>query len=277
MTTFKFRRFKPEDNIRVCEVFARSLSDLLLRAGDEALVDLEDPQDWQRFWDRRKALFNHLSRTGDSWLAEDNQRIVGYARSICRDGLRLVLNERLGLRRALGIVVAIVGIICLTGEPKIQDAWPYALLVVEGAFMFAFGQVLLKRLSHVGGHKLIAWVAVCSAPQLFLASWIFEHNQLEAIRAASTTVWFPVFYMAVIMTAIGYGLWYRLLRRYELNQVVPFLLIEPLAAVIGGMLFLGEQLTVIIVIGGVIIAGVAVIVIERNPFASKNLKRGQSD
>ena len=88
MTTFKFRRFKPEDNIRVCEVFARSLSDLLLRAGDEALVDLEDPQDWQRFWDRRKALFNHLSRTGDSWLAEDNQRIVGYARSICRDGLR---------------------------------------------------------------------------------------------------------------------------------------------------------------------------------------------
>ena len=49
MTTFKFRRFKPEDNIRVCEVFARSLSDLLLRAGDEALVDLEDPQDWQRF------------------------------------------------------------------------------------------------------------------------------------------------------------------------------------------------------------------------------------
>ena len=187
----------------------------------------------------------------------------------------LVLNERLGLRRALGIVVAIVGIICLTGEPKIQDAWPYALLVVEGAFMFAFGQVLLKGLSHVGGYKLVTWIAVCSAPQLFLASWIFEHDQLDAIRNASNAVWFAVFYMAVIMTAVGYGLWYRLLRRYELNQVVPFLLIEPLAAVLGGVLFLGEQLTVIIVVGGiVIISGVAVIVIERNPFGSKKASRG---
>lgn len=88
MTTVKFRRFKPEDNIRVCEVFARSISDFLLRAGDEALVDFEDPKDWQRFWDRRKSLFNHLSHTGDNWLAEHNQRIVGYARSICRGGLR---------------------------------------------------------------------------------------------------------------------------------------------------------------------------------------------
>ena len=185
----------------------------------------------------------------------------------------LVFNERLGIRRAIGIMVAIIGIACLTGEPKIQDAWPYALLVVEGAFMFGFGQILLKRLSHVGGFRLIGWVAVCSAPQLFRASWVFEHDQIQAVKSASSVVWFAVFYMAVIMTAVGYGIWYRLLRRYEVNQMVPFLLIEPLAAVLGGVLFLGEQLTAMIMIGGVvIITGVAVIVIERNPFIGGRTK-----
>ena len=162
----------------------------------------------------------------------------------------LVFNERLGLRRAIGIVVAIVGVACLTGEPKIQEAWPYAVLVAEAAFMFAFGQVLLKGLSHVGGFRLIAWIAICAAPQLFVVSWLFEEGQIEAIRSAGSIVWFAVFYMAVIMTAVGYGMWYRLLRRYEVNQMVPFLLIEPLAAVVGGVLFLGERLTLLIVVGG---------------------------
>ena len=184
-----------------------------------------------------------------------------------------IFNERLGWRRATGIIVAIVGVTCLTGEPKIQHDWVYALLVVEGAFMFAFGQVLLKGLSHVGGFRLISWVAVCSAPQLFLVSWLFERDQLLAITTATSVVWFAVFYMAVIMTAVGYGLWYRLLRRYKVNQMVPFLLIEPLAAVLGGVLFLGEQLTALVVLGGVvIISGVATIVIEHNPFSYNRSK-----
>jgi hypothetical protein len=40
-------------------------------------------------WDRRRSLYEHLATTSDRWVvAEDDRRVVGYARSIRRDGER---------------------------------------------------------------------------------------------------------------------------------------------------------------------------------------------
>jgi O-acetylserine/cysteine efflux transporter len=73
-------------------------------------------------------------------------------------------------------------------------------------------------------------------------------------------VWTTVLYLGLVMTALGYGIWYHLLACYDANQVLPFLLLLPVTAVAGGVLFLGETLTFNIAVGGVVaILGVAVI------------------
>jgi O-acetylserine/cysteine efflux transporter len=122
---------------------------------------------------------------------------------------------------------------------------------------------MVKRLGHVGGFTLIAWVAVVATPQLFIASWIFEEGQLEAIRSAGPLVWAVVAYLGLVMTAVGYAMWYRLLGFYDVTQVMPFLLLIPVAGVVGGVVVLGESLTAALVLGGaIVIAGVACIVVE---------------
>ena len=63
------------------------------------------------------------------------------------------------------------------------------------------------------------------------------------------------------MTALGYGIWYHLLKKYDVNQVVPFLLLLPVTSILGAVLFLGERPSIRILIGGaVVITGVALIV-----------------
>jgi O-acetylserine/cysteine efflux transporter len=62
------------------------------------------------------------------------------------------------------------------------------------------------------------------------------------------------------MTAGGYALWYRLVGRYRLSQVMPFTLLVPVTSVAGGIVMLGERLTVNVALGGLIImAAVAAI------------------
>jgi O-acetylserine/cysteine efflux transporter len=69
-----------------------------------------------------------------------------------------------------------------------------------------------------------------------------------------------VLYLGLVMTAFGYALWYHLLGRNDVNQVMPFLLLLPVTAVAGGVLFLDETLTSNIVAGGALaIGGVAII------------------
>jgi O-acetylserine/cysteine efflux transporter len=67
--------------------------------------------------------------------------------------------------------------------------------------------------------------------------------------------------MGIVMTALGYGIWYHLLKKYDVNQVVPFLLLLPVTSIVGAVLFLGERPSIRILIGGaVVITGVAIIV-----------------
>jgi O-acetylserine/cysteine efflux transporter len=178
----------------------------------------------------------------------------------------LFLNDRLGWRRAFGMVLAFVGVALIAGEPRVgQDLMPL-FLVISGAFVWAIGQVMVKALGPFGGFTLIAWVAVFAAPQLFVSSWLVEEGQIEAIRNADWRGWAVVIYLGLVMTAIGYAIWYRLLALYQINQVMPFLLLLPVTSVSGSILILGERLSLTVAAGGaIVIAGVAIIIVQRLP------------
>ena len=176
------------------------------------------------------------------------------------------LKERPGIRKWAGIGLAFCGVALISGSPKLDNAWIPLFLVVGGAMSWALGQILVRVLKDIDGLTLVAWVAVFAAPQLFFMSFIFEHDQIAAIYSADLTVWGAVIYLGLIMTATGYYLWYTLVRRHPINVVAPFLLLLPVFAIIGSVLFLGEKLSTQIIAGGIIVLfGVGIIIVERRP------------
>ena len=138
-------------------------------------------------------------------------------------------------------------------------------LVMGGAFTWAAGQIMIKTLGgRVGGFTLITWVAVFGTPQLFLSSWLFEDGQMVAIASAGWIAWGTVLYMGLAMTALGYAIWYHLLAKYEVTQVVPFLLLVPVMVIASSMVILGETLSLTEAVGSaIVIGGVAVIIIRK--------------
>jgi len=175
----------------------------------------------------------------------------------------VVFGERLGPRRVLGMLVAFAGIYLITGEPRIRGHELGVALVLGGAFFWACGQMIVRKLGPIGGMTAIAWISIFAAPQLFAASALVEQGQLAALAGAPPSVWATVVYLGLVMTAVGYTCWYHVLGRYEVNQVAPFLLLIPVTSVAGGALLLDEPLTPTILMGGsVVLAGVALLLIE---------------
>ena len=177
----------------------------------------------------------------------------------------LFLKEQPTVLKWLGIGLAFSGVALIAGEPRLGGAWLSMLLVIGGAFTWAIGQVLVRTLKSIDGLTVTAWVAVCATPQLFVMSAVFESGHVEAVRSAGWVVWGAVVYLGLVMTALGYGMWYTLVRRHEVHMVAPFLLLLPVFAVIGSVIFLGEELTLRSLAGGaIVIAGVALIVLEKD-------------
>jgi O-acetylserine/cysteine efflux transporter len=178
----------------------------------------------------------------------------------------IFLRERLTFRMIAGMAVAFVGLLIVAGEPKIRGQEVAMLMVLGGAFTWSVGQVMVRSMGEIGGFVMITGVALFAAPQLFVASWLFEDNQVDAILNAGPVVWIAVVYMGLAMTAIAYAIWYGLLGRYPVNNVAPFLLLLPVVIATEGAVFLGEAMTWQTLAGGaLILAGVAVITFAHAP------------
>jgi O-acetylserine/cysteine efflux transporter len=66
-----------------------------------------------------------------------------------------------------------------------------------------------------------------------------------------------------------------MMRRFSLNQVMPFTLLVPIFGVLSGVLFLGDHLTRLMLLGAALtIAGIGIIVLRRPRIAAQATKGG---
>lgn len=169
-------------------------------------------------------------------------------------------RERMAPRQMVGMAVAFVGVYVLGGDPAAAPELPYLLSVVASAFALALAVALIKRLGPMSLFTLNAWVSLLSAPQLMLASLAFEDDHMQVLAVADWRGWGAVVFMATLVTIVSHGLYYHLVRKYDLNRVVPLTLLTPVAAVALAVAILDETLTARLIIGGMLtVVGVAMI------------------
>ena len=76
------------------------------------------------------------------------------------------------------------------------------------------------------------------------------------------------------MVGIGYGAWYWLLKRYAVNQVMPFMLLMPVFGVASGAAFLDEPVTLVLVAGAALtILGIGIILVRRPKLVAPEAER----
>lgn len=170
----------------------------------------------------------------------------------------ILLKEKLGLTRALGMGFAFLGVFIIAGEPRLDGHIDSVILLVAGSTVWAVAQIMISRLKGLSGITILAWVAIMATPQMLIASLIIEDGQWQAITSASLVDWSIIFYLAFIMTVVGYSVWYHLLSSVDVSKVSPFLMLLPITSIIAGMILLDEKLTLSMIIGGLMImTGVA--------------------
>jgi len=185
-------------------------------------------------------------------------------------------SERLGWRRLTGMAIAFAGVVLIAGEPRLEGNLLPLFLVITAACVWAFANILIKRLGDdVGVWPLNGWIALLAVPQTALLSALTEENQIAAIIAGGWELAAWIVYQALLVTVFGYGVWYSCMRRYSVNQVMPFTLLVPLFGVLSGVVFFDDRLTWPMIVGGIgTILGVAIITIRRPRVLAPSTKAG---
>ncbi len=165
----------------------------------------------------------------------------------------IFLHERVGKRLSAALLLGILGALVLSFAS--QDlSFKYLtgpLAVILSAFAYSVFAVASKPLvMKYGAFWTAAWAAVLGTAMILpLTSGGFV-GQVESISLAA---WLSVVYLAVGSTVIGYLIFYALVSSKAVSSLSVQLYLVPLVSVVGGVLILGENISVTTVLGGAIL------------------------
>ena len=189
-------------------------------------------------------------------LAENTASIAVFSKLEVPFALLLgvfLLGERMDVARIAGVCIAMIGAVIITFDPAAFDDVPALFWMAVSCGFSAYGFIQIRRLGKIHPLAIVAWVSVVSAPILLLTSSIYESGHLDVVQSATWSGWVALIYTAVMSSVVANSGLYFLLQRYPVNLVTPFGLLSPIFAVIGGILFLDDVLTLGLIVGGILI------------------------
>ncbi|HET6857709.1 MAG TPA: EamA family transporter [Streptomyces sp.] len=177
----------------------------------------------------------------------------------------LFLGERPGRTRALGMAVALGGIVVAAVDEGGSGPLLGFALIVAAAACWGVSNVLTRRASAPDALNFMVWVSVVPVLPLLALSLLLEGPDagLAAVRSLDWAGAGAIGYVAWVTTVFGFGAWGYLLRRYPASSVAPFSLLVPVFGMSSAALFLGETMTPLrwcaaaLLVGGVALASFA--------------------
>ncbi|WP_329195367.1 MULTISPECIES: EamA family transporter [unclassified Streptomyces] len=154
----------------------------------------------------------------------------------------LVLRERPGAVRVLGMGVALAGIAVAAVDEGTSGPVAGFPLVVAAAACWGVSNVLTRRAAPPDALNFMVWVCTVPVLPLIGLSLLLEGpgRDAAALRALDWSGVAVIGYVAWISTVFGFGAWGYLLRRYPASAVAPFSLLVPVFGMSSAALVLGE-------------------------------------
>jgi O-acetylserine/cysteine efflux transporter len=172
----------------------------------------------------------------------------------------LLAGEKLDATRAIGTVIAVLGVVIVIGLPEVKPPLIPVLLIVTSGFVWAAGQVCARMMSQDSGAMTLKANAWFGVPQLIVASLLLERGQIESLQTATPYQWFLLAFCGVFGFYVAYMTWFTLLKQVRVDQAVPFILLMTPIGLLSAVVFLGETITGIQLLGGaVLMIGLAIV------------------
>jgi len=168
----------------------------------------------------------------------------------------LFFKEKLNPVKIVGIIIATSGLLVLIGKgnPANIDLIKNKgdLLILSSAFTWGIYSMVNKKIS-------LTYSPTMTIFYLFLMMAViiipFTINRAAIISVVnlSLTGWIAVMFLGFLCSGVAYVIWAFALREMESAKVGAYLYLEPFVTIVTAWIFLKEQITLLIILSGLVI------------------------
>jgi len=156
-------------------------------------------------------------------------------------------DEKLTANRLLGVSIGFLGVVILIGPDSLQGLGANVLAqiaVLAAAVFYAFAGVYGRRFKLMGIDPILTATGqvTASAIVLFPVTMLVDHPW--TLTTPALPVWGAIIGSAVLSTALGYIMYFRILATAGATNLLLVTFLIPVSAIIMGAFGLGERLEV---------------------------------
>lgn len=179
-----------------------------------------------------------------------------------------ILKERLKLNKILCLISAVIGMFLIVGIDS-GNGWEQLTGVGYGllaAILYAGAILINKFLKGLGG--LETTLIQLSIATMILIPYVIFTEEI-ALGYLDIKSWALLITLGIFHTGLAYLLYFTSIQRLNSQTIAIFSYIDPISAILMSGLFLGERMTGIQMIGGILILGAAFV--SENEFIYKKI------
>jgi drug/metabolite transporter (DMT)-like permease len=172
-------------------------------------------------------------------------------------------KERITLLQFAGILVALAGLLLLIGKGDIANIGLIEnkgdLLVLGSAFTWGVYSMVNKKIS-LSYSPLMTILYLFLMMAVIIIPFNLNKETINSVINLSPVSWMWILFLGIFCSGIAYVIWAQALRDMESAKVGAFLYFEPLVTVIAAWFFLKEEITLLMILSGLLItAGVFIV------------------
>lgn len=174
----------------------------------------------------------------------------------------LLSDERATPLKVVGVITGFCGVVVMIGLPASTQPTPWLpqLAILAAALSYAFGGVYGRRFKTLGVHPILTAAGQVTASGLIMLPLAFWLEGAGTLAAAGPGTWSAILGLALLSTSLAYIIYFRLLATAGATNLLLVTLLVPASAILLGVLFLNETLSVIQFAGlGLIALGLSAI------------------
>ncbi|WP_460928234.1 DMT family transporter [Pseudomonas sp. MC6] len=171
-----------------------------------------------------------------------------------------LFKERLGRVKVAGIATCIVGagLVIVSRNPQLlaatPDAWIGDLLILGCVLGWGVYSLFSRELNQtLGPVQTVTYSILIGTFMLWVLAAVRGELSWEALDDLGLPQWLSLLYLGILGSALAYIGYYDGIRKIGATRSGVFIALNPLTAVVFGAVLLGEQLTLAMYGGGVLI------------------------
>jgi drug/metabolite transporter (DMT)-like permease len=172
----------------------------------------------------------------------------------------IFFNEKLNTLKVFGIFIATFGLLLLVGKGNLTNIDIIEnkgdLLVLSSAFTWGIYSMVNKKIS-LNYSPLMTILYLFIMMAIIIIPFTINDASIKSVINLSNIGWISILFLGLLCSGVSYVIWAYALREMESAKVGAYLYFEPFVTVITAWIFLTEDITLLMILSGLIItAGV---------------------